>query len=186
MTGIQAEGGAGRRRLIPVLVLLGFQGVWPIAVLWGTLSERRCCLSHSGGRPGAALSILPAGRIGRPSGGFAGVIGSGIVGMGCSGRVRTASGVIHRFFLCSDFWQRVYSCVLAYRLRRFLIEQSIGIEKTNTVGSPHRSRCGSGIQAVFLDDMLRTTVHPRALRGGSLVICMPTALADGCRMSERN
>jgi hypothetical protein len=35
-----------------------------------------------------------------------------------------------------------------------MVEQSIRIEKTNAVGYARRSRCASGIQAVFLGDML--------------------------------
>ena len=97
---------------------------------------------------------LRGGPIDRCSDGFAGSVGGGIAGMGRSGRVPQALDDIHRFFLCSGWPSQVCGCALALRMRRFMVEQSIRIEKTNAVGCARRSRCASGIQAVFLDDML--------------------------------
>ena len=97
---------------------------------------------------------LRGGPIDRCSDGFAGSVGAGIAGMGRSGRVPQALDDIHRLFLCSGGASQVCGCALAFWMRKFLIEQSIRIEKTNAVGCARLSRCASGKQAVFLDDVL--------------------------------
>jgi len=60
---------------------------------------------------------LRGGPAGRCSGGFAGAEGSGIAGMGCSGRVPQALDDIHRFFLCSGGASQVCGCALAFWMR---------------------------------------------------------------------
>jgi hypothetical protein len=97
---------------------------------------------------------LRGGPIHRSSEGFAGSLGGGIAGMGRSGQVPKALDDIHRFLLCSVWPSQVYGCVLAFWMRRNMLEQFIRIEKTNTVGCARRSRCASGIQAAFLDNVL--------------------------------
>ena len=97
---------------------------------------------------------LRGGRFDRPSDGVAAFEGSGIAGMGRSGQVSQALDDIHMFFLCSRRASQVCGWVLAFWVRRLTVEQSIRIEKTNAVGCARRSRCASGLQVVFLDDVL--------------------------------
>ena len=74
--------------------------------------------------------------------------------MGRSGRVPQALDDIHRNSADDGRSARDTCCRLALRLSRFAVEQSIRIEKTNAVGCARRSRCASGLQVVFLDDVL--------------------------------
>lgn len=153
-TGRQAEGGIEGGGTITPLFSLGFCGfgqpsplhvVAFAAIIRGGSGRRSVRVRHR------SLRVRRSDRL---SDGLAGSEGSGIAGTGCSGRVPQALDDIHRFFLCSRCGAQDCGCLLAFWMRRFMVEQSIRIEKTDTVGCARRSRCASGLQAVFLDDVL--------------------------------